>query len=380
MALAFPLTVRNVFDDVLQLLGFQDGNTAPLYVRERIVTDINAALQFMQAAGDEYFTRAQTSQVTVNGTPSYALAQADTQHVLGVRLADGTALRELATRGEYDLFAQICQGATAANGKPLAYYLQRFFTNAGDAGDNSGVTLFLAPTPDGVYTVYLQGPGRAPNFTYADLTTGIQTSTVDTTAYNSGFAGAGAFFLTYDAAGSVAVYFTLNGAGAAPGSGTRKLAVALVSADTPATMAAKIAARMGDDPAFADTKVSGNVVTIKTAASVALTNIADGSSATGLAFATPRQGSTPSIIPIPHRYTASIFLPIVRYNATTHPWYYHREGIPSIQADYQKALALLGLNDPSFVPAKDAAAQAKRKEPGASIPLAKPRPPVEEAA
>lgn len=349
MALAFPMTVRNVFDDMLQLLGFQEGNTAPLYIRERLITDINATLQFIQAAGGDYYARGTAAVATLSGQPSYALSSA-IQNVLGpVRLADGTMLRELATRGEYALFAQLCQGtATAANAKPLAYFLDRNAApNSATTGDAVATTLFLAPTPNAAYTLTIEGALEAPNFTYADLTTGIQWTTVDLAAT---VLEASAFFVIQDANGGVDVWYLIDGEGNAPGI-DRPLMVSILSTDTMSQVAAKTAAALSRDASFINTTASGTVITIATAASIPLAD--PDPNGLSITFATLIYGSAPSVIPIPHRYVASIFLPIVRYNVTTHPWYYHRENLAAIQADYTRALGLLGVNDPSFLPPRD---------------------------
>lgn len=371
--LQYPLTFRNVFDDLLLLLGIETANNAPMYIRERVINDINASLQLIQSAGGDYFTRKESTINAVNNTASYALGT-DTQHVFLLRHSDGTTLREMATRGEYNLFASICQGSNST-GKPLAFYLQRYFTSTGDAGDSAGMTIFLAPTPDASYTLALESASRAPNFTYADLTTGVQQSTADF----ANFSGSGGDYITIaDSAGLVDVWFCIDGTGTAPLTGHRQIQVNFRAADPMATIANKVATKLSFDASFFNTTSSGTVVTILTRASTALADI--DTLGTMVIANTLIYGSTPSILPIPHRYVASIFLPIARYNVTTCPWYYHREGLPSIQADYQRALALLGINDPSFTPPKDSTAQDKRRDAQGPVPLATPRPPTDEAA
>lgn len=51
-------------------------------------------------------------------------------------------------------------------------------------------------------------------------------------------------------------------------------------------------------------------------------------------------------LPIPHKYIESIFLPLARYNATTCFLFYKRESMSKYEADYERALQLLGKADP----------------------------------
>lgn len=53
-----------------------------------------------------------------------------------------------------------------------------------------------------------------------------------------------------------------------------------------------------------------------------------------------------SMLPIPHKYVESIFLPLARWNATTSFLFYEKEKIPRYEQEYKRALKLLGLGDP----------------------------------
>lgn len=53
-----------------------------------------------------------------------------------------------------------------------------------------------------------------------------------------------------------------------------------------------------------------------------------------------------SLLPIPHKYVESIFLPMARYNATTSFLFYEKEKIPRYEQEYKRALKLLGIGDP----------------------------------
>lgn len=71
-------------------------------------------------------------------------------------------------------------------------------------------------------------------------------------------------------------------------------------------------------------------------------------------------GTSP-VPPVPHKYHESILLPICRMNATVNPHFArHKDKLPQIQADYLRALALLGLADPRKPKPDDSNANALR--------------------
>jgi hypothetical protein len=378
MSLGYPITVRNVFDDLLLICGIEKANNAPMYIRERALTDINATLQFIQAAGGDFFNREVSTTATVSGTASYPLT--GVQQVVGPVRIGAMPLRELASRGEYDLYAAMLGAsgdvAAASNAKPTAYFLQRLRDTANEAtsGENTELTLLLAPTPDAIYSVAAEVTKLARNVTYADLTAGSQLVTVDLSSYTYAGHTAGMWFVIYDgAATTVGVWFSRAGAGSAPTGLTRTLQVALIATDTAATAAAKLAAAIGVDGVF-EASVSGNVVSLTVPALVALTAPTNGATSTGFTLTCVRSGSAAALLPMPHKYVASLFLPIARYNVTTCPWalYRHEGHMAGIQADYTRALALLGVNDPRYLPPVPARDREKRAEARGTLTLKPP--------
>ena len=170
MSLGFPLTVRNVFDDLLLLVGVEIASNSPMYIRERLINDINATLQVMQVAGEDYFAR-ETIAVTVPQGQSEVDLDSTVQTVIGpVQTADGYSLRELDTIGELDLFPQVYLGFSGlgATGTPLAYFVYPIRDNTGD-GDALKIKLYFAPTADADYAINLDVVKVPPVFTYADL-------------------------------------------------------------------------------------------------------------------------------------------------------------------------------------------------------------------
>lgn len=60
----------------------------------------------------------------------------------------------------------------------------------------------------------------------------------------------------------------------------------------------------------------------------------------------PTDLETCPLIPVPHQYVESLLLPIVRYQASTFYLFRQMDQKPSIETEYKKALAQLGLSDP----------------------------------
>lgn len=170
MDLTFPLTVRKAFDDLLLLVGIEIASNAPMYIRERVLNDINATMQVMQTSGEDYFLREDVNITLPQGQVEFQLS-GDIQSIIGpVKTADGYSLHEVQTHGEIDKFVQMYlgQNALGQTGKPLAYYVHPMRDNSGD-GDAMIMNVIFAPTPDADYQLALHVVKVAQIFTYADL-------------------------------------------------------------------------------------------------------------------------------------------------------------------------------------------------------------------
>jgi hypothetical protein len=53
-----------------------------------------------------------------------------------------------------------------------------------------------------------------------------------------------------------------------------------------------------------------------------------------------------STLEIPHKYVESVFMPLARYNASRAFLFYDKTKVAGIEADYDRALNLLGITDP----------------------------------
>lgn len=162
-------TLREIFDNAIQILNIEKGDNSPPFIRERVVTDINAALQLLQTAPKDHFQREEITLNLVNGTNAYDLAAEVINVLLPVRIGSDT-LTEITSRGEFDRFGQIYLGQTNTSGtraKPMAVYVQRR-RRTGNA-DPSKTQILFAPTPNATYTAKVEVTKTPPAYTVADL-------------------------------------------------------------------------------------------------------------------------------------------------------------------------------------------------------------------
>lgn len=225
------MTVAEIYRAELELFGVTDPAQASGGVTARCLTDINAAIQQMQDAGEDFYGREPMTVDLVDGVGAYVLDK-DVQSVLDpATLSDDTILRKLTSRGQLLTFAQLFQDqltGPADAGKPVAYYVESLFDDS-DPEDNVTIKVHVRPAPDG------------PN-AMLNLILGV----------------------------------------------------------------------------IKDARVL---------------------TAAGLVDNTAR-------IPVPHKYVESILLPLVRWNATTSYFFVQKEMLDRYEADYERALKLLGKADP----------------------------------
>jgi len=163
------LQLVQVRDDLLSKLGIEavDASTQDL---QDVVVAINGAMQMLQTAGQDFFTREDVTLGITAGTAIYAFNRT-IQAVLGPALWNNQKpLRSLSSRGEYDQFDRIFLGEAtygAAAGDPMAYWIENI--RDGSTGDINLVQIWLAPTPDESGTLLVQVVNDAPDYVVADL-------------------------------------------------------------------------------------------------------------------------------------------------------------------------------------------------------------------
>ena len=168
------LTINQAANDLLSKLGIEVYANASTLALQDVVTAINGAMQLLQTAGEDYFTRDITT-ISVNAGTSYFVLNQGIQSIIGPLLLDNLIpLRELESQGEVDQFDRIYQGSSnygANTGTPFAYFA-KYIYNGQTAGDISGIELWLCPVPTSNHTVKLEVVLDAVPYAVSDLNPG----------------------------------------------------------------------------------------------------------------------------------------------------------------------------------------------------------------
>ncbi len=166
------MQIVQVRNDLLSKLGIEDATTAPALVLQDVVLAINGAMQTLQMAGQDYFTREHITLALGAGTALYTIART-IQAVIGpVRWNDEVPLRALLSRGELDQFGRIFLGETTfgmPTGDPIAYWIENL--RQGTTGDIDQINIYLAPIPESpAGELNFDVINDAPTYAVADLT------------------------------------------------------------------------------------------------------------------------------------------------------------------------------------------------------------------
>lgn len=167
-----PLTISQVRNDLLSKLGIEDYTLAPALALQDCVIAINGAMQMLQTAGQDFFTRQEITLTLSAGTAIYNVPTS-AQAVLGpVRWNNLKPLRGLTSEGELDQFARIFLGESGYgggnDGDPVAYFVK--YLRSGTTGDVCAITIRLAPAPAApAGTLVAEVVNDAPAYVVADL-------------------------------------------------------------------------------------------------------------------------------------------------------------------------------------------------------------------
>ncbi len=167
-----PLTIVQARNDLLSKLGIEDATTASALELQDVVVAINGAMQMLQTAGQDYFTRQIVTLTLAAGTSIYNVP-ASMQAVLGpARWNDLKPLRALTSEGELDQFARIFRGldvyGVGPDGDPIAYFVK--YLRTANPGDICGITVRLAPAPAAPPgTLVIEIVNDAVSYVVADL-------------------------------------------------------------------------------------------------------------------------------------------------------------------------------------------------------------------
>jgi hypothetical protein len=167
------LTITQVRDDLLSKLNIEDATLATALQLQDVVIAINGAMQTLQVAGQDFFTREKLTIGFSAGTAMYPISQT-IQAVIGpVRLNDSQPLRALGSRGELDQFDRIFRGVAdygAAQGDPIAYWVENIRYPAGP--DANQINIWLAPVPLSSGSLVIEVVKDAPAYDVAALAGG----------------------------------------------------------------------------------------------------------------------------------------------------------------------------------------------------------------
>ncbi len=239
------MNIGQAADQLAQVFGMPTYSAAPQVAKDRILSDLNATLQQLQDAGEDFYGRADLTVPLVDGQQVYQLPT-QVQTVLDpVRLSNGNILTKITTRGGLFRFGNIFLdqlSSSVASGIPTHYFVE---TKLGTStpGEDVEVDFYVLPTPTlsmmtGGTSVLLQVINEPVIFTASDISAGT------------------------------------------------------------------------------------------------------------------------ALIPVPHKYVESIFLPIARYNAMGSSLFYDRDKVKHIEDDYIRALQLLSKADPRRPKPGDSVADA----------------------
>lgn len=166
------LTIVQARNDLLSKLGIENAAEASALALQDVVVAINGAMQMLQTAGQDYFTRQRLTLTLAAGTAVYNVPLS-LQAVIGPVRWNGTKpLRALTSQGEYDQFARMFLGeeeyGVGDDGDPVAYWPD--YLRNGTVGDICAVTINLAPAPAApAGTLVVDVINDAPSYVVADL-------------------------------------------------------------------------------------------------------------------------------------------------------------------------------------------------------------------
>lgn len=168
------LTIKQARDDLLSKLGVEDSSLATSLMLQDVTISINGALQTLQAAGQDYFTRETATGTFTAGSTSITLAAA-TQAVLGPVIITsgpnaGQQLTALQSTGEADQYARVYGDSTSFTppaGEPVAYWIDNL--RNGNVGKINQIKIRPLPVPTISRNFQIDLVDDCPNYVVADI-------------------------------------------------------------------------------------------------------------------------------------------------------------------------------------------------------------------
>ena len=164
------LSVKDVAHDCLAVWNLRPGNGIADDVKERVMSDINAAMQviYSRARHLDYFCLATRQVEVAAGTNSIAIPSGVQEVTGNVRLDDNnTPLWALQSMTEVEQFGPLYLGQPATTtGTPQGYFIDR---RGQDEWDSVMMTLYVAPTPPVSTVVNIDLALEPPRYHWQDV-------------------------------------------------------------------------------------------------------------------------------------------------------------------------------------------------------------------
>jgi hypothetical protein len=163
------LTIRDLYNDGMALLGIYNPDYAPQTARNHVLNDITSALQIMQLAGEDFYSREELPIGLQAGVSVYSLPERVQQVLEPARLAGGRSLMGLRTRSELDNFGPVFLGSygSTPSGEPLAYFIETLRDDSGP--DATQIKMHVTPPPATPVELMLNVINDPPVYTADDL-------------------------------------------------------------------------------------------------------------------------------------------------------------------------------------------------------------------
>jgi len=161
------LTLSALYADALAVVGLYNPAGAPALMRDRALADINGALQLMQLAGEDFYSREELSITIPANTASVALPSAVQRVLEPVRMNNRPIIR-LETRSQFQDFGALYFGTltTLDPAPPVAYFIEGTRTAGSDP---VALRFYVAPTPDASVALTVPVVQEPPSYVVADL-------------------------------------------------------------------------------------------------------------------------------------------------------------------------------------------------------------------
>lgn len=267
---AEQVLLKDIYDLVAQVDGVSRIEVKRLTYRPRIAQDVQGLLTTYNATDVSIFNNVSESEwlLAANGSTSEIEGTIVFDNSKPEDFSYETSAGKITYNFPVDL-SQVAPGDTFRNGPGLTQEI-----TVQTVGDGTGAFEVTKVT------------------TVADQEGNKEVSKVTTIADTAGSLG-GTFFLIYDIAGSVAVWFNVNSANTQPSSGAnRNIQINLVTNATANTVATAVQTALNADSEFTAT-VSTNEVTVTCDTKATLTDTVDGAVPTNFTFVTLVQGQSP---------------------------------------------------------------------------------------